>query len=99
MSTYNMHLSANPNHPLAWEELRIHAHPEKLARRLFQALSLRLTEWKYRRTLTSLLDYDDHVLEDIGMTRGELIMAIELPLTEDAKLALAQWREERLITG
>ncbi|GGC11046.1 hypothetical protein GCM10011352_41960 [Marinobacterium zhoushanense] len=99
MSTYDLKLSSNPNHPLSWDALRIQFPADNLAVRIYRSLGQRLTEWKYRRALVNLLDYDDHVLADIGMTRGELNMAIELPLTQDAKQAMAKWQAERRITG
>lgn len=99
MSTYDLQLNSQSNNPLYWDALRVQFPADNLAVRVYRSLAQRLTEWKYRRALVSLLNYDDHVLEDIGMTRGELIMAIELPLTQDAKQALSRWREERRITG
>lgn len=62
-------------------------------------LRQRLDAWAYRRKLKHLLDYDDHMLEDMGHTRAELVMAIELPLKADVREALLQWKAERRRTG
>ncbi|MEX0622934.1 hypothetical protein [Saccharospirillum sp.] len=55
--------------------------------------------WQYRNKLVSMLRYDDNVLEDIGYTRAELKMAIELPLSQDPRPMLKQWRALRRVTG
>ncbi|KEA62937.1 hypothetical protein ADIMK_2907 [Marinobacterium lacunae] len=100
MSTYDLYLRGDSKIRLLDVKSLFKAfdaeHPVVV---LGRALSARLTERKYRKTLSSLLKYDDHVLDDIGMTRGELLMALELPLSTSAKMALSQWREERRITG
>lgn len=44
----------------------------------------RLNYWLARRKLRSLHEYDDHILEDIGVTRGELEWASHLPLKQNA---------------
>lgn len=62
-------------------------------------LGQRLDAWAFRRKLQHLLDCDAHMLEDIGHTRAELMMAIELPLKADARKALLQWKAERRGTG
>jgi hypothetical protein len=62
-------------------------------------LHQRLDAWAFRRKLKHLLDYDDHMLEDMGHTRAELMMAIGLPLKADARKALLQWKAERRRTG
>lgn len=53
----------------------------------------------YRRKLRRLLDYDDHMLDDMGHSRAELKMALNLPLQADARRALRRWRAERRRTG
>lgn len=62
------------------------------ARSLFQS-------WQYRRKLARLLSYDDHMLEDMGYTRAELLMAIELPLKQDPRPQLKAWKALRRQTG
>ena len=55
--------------------------------------------WQYRNKLISLTRYDDATLEDIGYTRAELKMAIAMPLSQDPRPVLKQWRAQRRITG
>ncbi|MFC3286174.1 hypothetical protein [Litchfieldella rifensis] len=52
--------------------------------------------WRRRRRLLRLLDYDDHMLDDMGHTRQDLLWAAHLPLKEDAHRILRQLREQRL---
>ncbi len=46
--------------------------------------------WKARRRVTKLGDYDDHILRDIGVTRSDVQWASGLPLTVNAALALEE---------
>jgi uncharacterized protein YjiS (DUF1127 family) len=55
--------------------------------------------WQYRRKLINLLRYDDSMLEDIGYTSAELKMAIQLPLSQDPRPLLKQFRAQRRVTG
>jgi uncharacterized protein YjiS (DUF1127 family) len=49
-----------------------------------------LHNWKARRRVVSLEDYDDHILHDIGVTRTDIRWAANLPLTTNAALALEE---------
>ncbi len=60
----------------------------KLIRRLRQRL-------ENRRALKVLLDADERLLRDIGITREEVIHARQLPLWADTAEAVNQMREER----
>ena len=64
------------------------------------ALSAWLHAWHRRREFkwlaTRLLTYDDHMLDDMGYAREDLLAAIELPLRMDAKRLLAGWRARRV---
>ncbi len=51
-------------------------------------ISRLLRNWKVRRRVRALADQDDHILEDIGVTRGEVAWASRLPLTVNAAIAL-----------
>lgn len=62
-------------------------------------LRQRLDAWALRRKLKRLLDYDDHMLDDMGHTRAELMMAIGLPLKADVRKALRRWQAERRLTS
>ena len=46
--------------------------------------------WKARRRIVNLSGYDDHMLRDIGISRGEVEWAAGLPLTVNAALALEE---------
>jgi uncharacterized protein YjiS (DUF1127 family) len=54
-----------------------------LAKRLFR-------NWKTRRRVLALEDYDDHILRDIGVSRLDIRWAAGLPLTTNAALALEE---------
>nr|WP_297459960.1 hypothetical protein [uncultured Halomonas sp.] len=43
---------------------------------------------QFRQRFLYLLDYDDHILEDMGHCRDEIEWALRLPLREDAGRAL-----------
>lgn len=55
--------------------------------------------WSRRRKLTRLLKYDDHMLDDMGYSRAELLGVVHLPLKTDAHKVLREWRELRRKTG
>ncbi|SEG87440.1 hypothetical protein [Marinobacterium lutimaris] len=95
MSVYDLNVNARSlQHPFNQE-----SKAEKQRPQWQQSLIQRFEEWKYRRSLVKLLDLDNAILEDMGTNRGELIAALDLPLTQNASKALAQWRAERKITG
>lgn len=48
-----------------------------------------------RRRLRKMLDLDDHLLEDIGVTRAEVHMALDLPLSVNAATELYRMSLER----
>lgn len=39
--------------------------------------------WKGRREVATLTDFDDHLLADIGLTRGDVREALDLPFSYD----------------
>jgi uncharacterized protein YjiS (DUF1127 family) len=43
----------------------------------------------HRRKVTQLLELDDHALADLGVSRGDVLRALSLPLHEDPSTALA----------
>ncbi len=67
--------------------------------RLLESVHRLYNAWNYRRRLASLLNYDDHILEDMGYTRAELQMAIRLPLSRDPRPLLKEWKALRRVTG
>jgi uncharacterized protein YjiS (DUF1127 family) len=42
-----------------------------------------------RQAVANLAEFDDHALKDIGLTRSEVLGALEAPLTEDPSAILA----------
>ena len=62
---------------------------------LINAIENWFKAWGRRRRLLRLLDYDDHMLEDIGYTRDDLLWAAQQPLKVDARLILQQQRERQ----
>ena len=46
--------------------------------------------WKAKRRIAALSDFDDYMLRDIGVTRDEIQWAAGLPLTVNAALALEE---------
>jgi uncharacterized protein YjiS (DUF1127 family) len=46
--------------------------------------------WKAKRRIAALGNFDDYMLQDIGITRDEVQWAIGLPLTVNAAVALEE---------
>ena len=46
--------------------------------------------WKAKRRIAALSNFDDYMLRDIGVTRDEIQWAAGLPLTVNAALALEE---------
>ena len=49
-----------------------------------------LRNWKARRRVVNLGNFDDYLLKDIGITRDEVQWAAGLPLTVNAAIALEE---------
>ena len=58
-----------------------------------------LRNWQARRRVVNLSSFDDHMLRDIGVSRGEVEWAAGLPLTVNAALALEERAFRRRRTG
>lgn len=54
-----------------------------------------IRNWKARRAVGRLDSYDDFMLRDIGVTRGDIRWAAGLPLTVNAALALEERSGQR----
>lgn len=63
--------------------------------RLAASLTQRLREKRRRRAMRRLIDYDNQMLEDIGVTRGEIWAATSLPASADAATELRRMSLER----
>jgi uncharacterized protein YjiS (DUF1127 family) len=55
-----------------------------------------LKAWKSRRQVASLADFDDHMLGDLGLSRGDVLEALRLPFGSDPGREL-QFRASRNI--
>lgn len=55
----------------------------------------RAAQMRRRRKLKRLMDLDDHMLKDVGVTRGEIQIATSLPLSADAATELRRMSLER----
>jgi uncharacterized protein YjiS (DUF1127 family) len=53
-------------------------------------LSRLLRNWRARRAVSRLETFDDYMLRDIGVSRGDVRWAAGLPLTMNAALALEE---------
>jgi uncharacterized protein YjiS (DUF1127 family) len=51
-------------------------------------LGLLIRHWRARRAVRAMLDWDERLLDDIGVRREEVLWAAALPLTVNAALAL-----------
>ncbi len=51
-----------------------------------------------RYALKTLLDADEHLLKDIGITREEVIRAHQLPLWKDPAVAVKRMSKERKLS-
>jgi uncharacterized protein YjiS (DUF1127 family) len=51
--------------------------------------------WRRRRRFNNLLDLDDRLLDDIGVTRAEVEMTSQLPLSQNAATELRRLSLER----
>ena len=49
-----------------------------------------LRNWKAKRRIVALGNFDDYMLKDIGITRDEVQWAAGLPLTVNAAVALEE---------
>lgn len=55
--------------------------------------------WFSRRFLRNLEQFDDYILSDIGLTRGDLRYGQSLPYDVDPIAELMQFRERRVSKG
>ena len=55
--------------------------------------------WKCKRRIASLGNFDDYMLRDIGVTRDEVQWAAGLPLTVNAAVALEERALRRRQSG
>ncbi|WP_342643029.1 DUF1127 domain-containing protein [Rhodoligotrophos ferricapiens] len=70
-------------------------HPA-LSSVLFTSLNQWLHNWVARRKLRALMELEDTTLRDIGLTRGDVIWASNLPVGEDPVQALSGVSKRRV---
>lgn len=58
-------------------------------------LSRVIRNWRARRAVARLDTFDDYMLRDIGVSRGDVQWAAGLPLTVNAALALEERSHQR----
>lgn len=54
-----------------------------------------LRNWQHRRQVSRLLDLEDHMLADIGVSRSEVAGALAAPYLDDPSWRLVEARQER----
>lgn len=64
-------------------------------RSVVKSMSVVWNFWSYRSTMTQLELLDDHMLKDIGVTRGDVQSAATLPYTDDPTSQLRRLSMER----
>ncbi len=57
-------------------------------------LARMVRNWKHHRALEKLLNLEDYLLRDMGLTRGIVQHLLSLPLTVDV-----DWERERVMRG
>ena len=62
---------------------------------LADSLTARVRQYRRRRGMKRLLDLDAATLDDIGVTRGEIDIALRQPLSVDAATELRRMSLER----
>jgi uncharacterized protein YjiS (DUF1127 family) len=73
----------------------IYAASIRLSTVLLAGVSKLVRSYRHRRQVAKLLAWDDRGLEDIGVTRADVQLALGLPATEDPSFRLRMWALER----
>lgn len=66
-----------------------------IAAAVIGAVAVRLRVWKNRRDVGRLLQWDDHMLRDIGLTQGDVYCAMAARVDEDPSVQLTMLAMER----
>ncbi|BBB24867.1 hypothetical protein [Amphritea japonica] len=93
MLCHEMRTTKTPTTSLQAIEERVNARLRSLP--FIQALKDWYAGYCRRQVLVGLLRYDDHILEDMGHTRQELLAISKLPLSADAHEVLKQLKDLR----
>jgi uncharacterized protein YjiS (DUF1127 family) len=65
----------------------------------FLNLSTLFQHWQARRSVKHLASLDDYLLRDIGLKRGDVEWAEQVPITQNAVLALEERVRRRRRSG
>jgi len=47
--------------------------------------------WRNRRTAAKLTEFDDHILQDLGLNRSDVYDALDTPFSSDPSLELQRY--------
>ena len=83
---------SNVSHPVSGG---VYAASTRIAARLLAGVTGLVRTYRHRRQVAALLSWDDRGLEDIGVTRADVQLAIALPVSEDPSFRLRMWALER----
>ena len=67
----------------------------RLLSQLLAGVTGLVRSYRHRRQVAALLTWDDRGLDDIGVTRGDVQLALGLPVAEDPSFRLRMWALER----
>lgn len=67
-----------------------------VANRVLRKIARLWSTWRNRRDVATLLDADDYMLRDIGITRADVVGALSTPRDHDPSDILVRKRNERL---
>ncbi len=67
----------------------------RLARTLLLSASTYGKQLKRRRKFIALLNYDDHMIDDMGLSRATIEAASRLPLKVNAALIARVWAKQK----
>ncbi len=67
----------------------------RLSAQFLAGIAKRIRSYRHRRDIATLLAWDDRALDDIGVTRADVQLALALPASEDPSLRLRTWALER----
>lgn len=73
----------------------VYAASIRLSTVLLAGVSKLVRSYRHRRQVAKLLAWDDRGLEDIGVTRADVQLALGMPATEDPSFRLRIWALER----
>ena len=66
-----------------------------LVRSAVYAIVTAVLSWRNRRMVTNMLELDDRLLADIGLTRGDVAASLASPGIQDPSARLAGFAHER----